>query len=47
MDKGYYINSFYLDVQKKVNLYDKIDFEMLYLEILSGGFICYGEFLNM
>lgn len=46
-DKGYYTNSFHLDVQKKVNPYDKIDFEMSYPEISSGGFICYGEFPNM
>ncbi len=46
-DKGYYTNSFHLDVQKKVNPYDKIDFEMPYPKISSGGFICYGEFPNM
>ncbi|MFA0439536.1 anaerobic ribonucleoside-triphosphate reductase [Vibrio sp. 10N.286.49.C2] len=46
-DKGYYTNSFHLDVQKTVNPYDKIDFEMPYPEISSGGFICYGEFPNM
>ncbi|MCX9531733.1 anaerobic ribonucleoside-triphosphate reductase [Vibrio cholerae] len=46
-DKGYYTNSFHLDVQKKVNPYDKIDFEMPYPEISTGGFICYGEFPNM
>ncbi|WP_105901569.1 anaerobic ribonucleoside-triphosphate reductase [Vibrio gangliei] len=46
-DKGYYTNSFHLDVQKKVTPYDKIDFEMPYPEISSGGFICYGEFPNM
>ncbi len=46
-DKGYYTNSFHLDVQKKVNPYDKIDFEMPYPEISSGGFICYGEIPNM
>ncbi|HFQ5380737.1 TPA: anaerobic ribonucleoside-triphosphate reductase [Vibrio vulnificus] len=46
-DKGYYTNSFHLDVEKKVNPYDKIDFEMPYPEISSGGFICYGEFPNM
>ncbi|EMB50016.1 anaerobic ribonucleoside triphosphate reductase [Vibrio mimicus CAIM 602] len=46
-DKGYYTNSFHLDVQKKVNPYDKIDFEMPYPEVSSGGFICYGEFPNM
>lgn len=46
-DKGYYTNSFHLDVQKKVNPYDKIDFEMAYPIISNGGFICYGEFPNM
>ncbi len=46
-DKGYYTNSFHLDVQKNVNPYDKIDFEMPYPELASGGFICYGEFPNM
>jgi ribonucleoside-triphosphate reductase len=46
-DKGYYTNSFHLDVEKKVNPYDKIDFEMPYPSISSGGFICYGEFPNM
>lgn len=46
-DKGYYTNSFHLDVEKKVTPYDKIDFEMRYPEISSGGFICYGEFPNM
>ncbi|MGF1719308.1 anaerobic ribonucleoside-triphosphate reductase [Vibrio kyushuensis] len=46
-DRGYYTNSFHLDVQKKVNPYDKIDFELSYPHISSGGFICYGEFPNM
>ena len=46
-DKGYYTNSFHLDVEKKVNPYDKIDFETPYPELSSGGFICYGEFPNM
>lgn len=46
-DKGYYTNSFHLDVEKQVNPYDKLDFEMPYPEIASGGFICYGEYPNM
>jgi len=46
-DKGYYTNSFHLDVEKTVNPYDKLDFEMPYPEIASGGFICYGEYPNM
>ncbi len=46
-DKGYYTNSFHLDVEKKVNPYDKIDFEQPYPSIANGGFICYGEYPNM
>ena len=46
-DKGYYTNSFHLDVMKKVTPYDKVDFEMDYPMHASGGFICYGEFPNM
>ncbi|WP_026973576.1 anaerobic ribonucleoside-triphosphate reductase [Aliagarivorans marinus] len=46
-DKGYYTNSFHLDVEKKVTPYDKIDFEMPYPSLSSGGFICYGEYPNM
>ncbi|MFH0226213.1 anaerobic ribonucleoside-triphosphate reductase [Vibrio furnissii] len=46
-DKGYYTNSFHLDVQKKVTPYDKIDFEMNMPKISSGGAIVYSEFPNM
>ncbi len=46
-DKGYYTNSFHLDVQKKVDPYSKIDFEKNYPALSSGGFICYGEYPNM
>ena len=46
-DKGYYTNSFHLDVEKKVNPYDKIDFEAPYPPLSNGGFICYGEFPNV
>lgn len=46
-DKGYYTNSFHLDVEKKVNPYDKIDFEAAYPPVASGGFICYGEYPNL
>lgn len=46
-DKGYYTNSFHLDVQKKVNPYEKLNFEMGYPELANGGFICYGEYPNM
>ncbi|CAH8209186.1 anaerobic ribonucleoside-triphosphate reductase [Vibrio aestuarianus] len=46
-EKGYYTNSFHLDVEKKVNPYDKIDFEQHYPAMANGGFICYGEYPNM
>ena len=46
-EKGYYTNSFHLDVEKKVNPYDKIDFEAPYPKMASGGFICYGEYPNL
>ncbi|RUS66042.1 Anaerobic ribonucleoside-triphosphate reductase [Saezia sanguinis] len=46
-NKGYYTNSFHLDVEKKVDPYDKLDFEAPYPHLASGGFICYGEYPNM
>lgn len=45
--KGYLTNSFHLDVLKKVNPYDKIDFEAQFIPYSAGGHICYGEFPNM
>ncbi len=46
-DKGYYTNSFHLDVEKQVNPYDKLDFESPYPPVSNGGFICYGEYPNL
>ncbi|WP_395755199.1 anaerobic ribonucleoside-triphosphate reductase [Edwardsiella ictaluri] len=46
-DKGYYTNSFHLDVEKQVNPYDKLDFEAPYPPLANGGFICYGEYPNL
>ena len=46
-EKGYYTNSFHLDVNKKVNPYEKMIFEKQFLPSTTGGFICYGEFPNM
>lgn len=46
-EKGYYTNSFHLDVEKKVTPYEKIDFEAPYPKLANGGFICYGEYPNM
>ena len=46
-DKGYYTNSFHLDVSKVVNPYEKIMYEEQYLALASGGHISYGEYPNM
>ena len=46
-DKGYYTNSFHLDVERKTDPYTKILFEEAYPELANGGFICYGEFPNL
>lgn len=46
-DKGYYTNSFHLDVEKRVNPYQKLDFEAPYPPVSDGGFICYGEYPNL
>ncbi len=46
-DKGYYTNSFHLDVEKAASPYDKIDFEAPYPALSDGGFICYGEYPNL
>lgn len=46
-DKGYYTNSFHLDVRHKADPYSKILFEKDYPAIASGGFISYGEFPNL
>ncbi|WP_028449986.1 anaerobic ribonucleoside-triphosphate reductase [Chitinibacter tainanensis] len=46
-DKGYYTNSFHLDVLRKVNPFAKIDFEAGYAEYASGGHITYVELPNM
>ena len=46
-DKGYYTNSFHLDVFKKVSPNDKIDFEAGYPKYATGGFITYCELPDM
>lgn len=46
-DKGYYTNSFHLDVEYATNPYAKLEFEKAYPAIANGGFICYGEYPNI
>lgn len=45
-DKEYYTNSFHYDTRKKINPFEKIDFESEYLPYTSGGFINYVELAN-
>lgn len=46
-DKGYYTNSFHLDVWKKVNPAQKFEFESKYPIYASGGHISYAEYPDM
>lgn len=46
-DKGYYTNSFHLDVYKKTTPHDKLDFESFAPSISSGGHICYTEYPSL
>ena len=41
--KGYYTNSFHLDVEKKTSAHRKLDFESGYAEYATGGHITYCE----
>lgn len=43
-DKGWYTNSFHLDVDRKVTPFEKIDYEHDYHGIATGGHISYVEF---
>lgn len=46
-DKGYYTNSFHLDVLKKVSPFEKFKFETEFHKIASGGHISYAEYPDM
>ncbi|MFT8310069.1 MAG: anaerobic ribonucleoside-triphosphate reductase [Sporolactobacillus sp.] len=46
-DKDYYTNSFHYDVRKKINPFEKIDFEKDYEPYTGGGFIHYCEFPSL
>ena len=43
-DKDYYTNSFHYDVRKSPTPFEKLDFEQVYPEFASGGFIHYCEY---
>ena len=46
-DKGYYTNSYHVDVREKIDAFDKLSFESEFQKISSGGAISYVEIPNM
>ena len=46
-DKGYYTNSYHVDVREKIDAFSKFDFEAAFQVISSGGAISYVEIPNM
>lgn len=46
-DKGYYTNSYHIDVREKIDAFSKFQFESQFQEISSGGAISYVEIPNM
>ncbi len=46
-DKGYYTNSFHVDVREKISVFDKFDFESSFQTLSTGGCISYAEIPNM
>ncbi len=46
-DKGYYTNSYHVDVREKIDAFSKFDFESQFQSISSGGAISYVEIPNM
>jgi ribonucleoside-triphosphate reductase len=46
-DKGYYTNSYHVDVREDIDAFSKFDFESQFQSISSGGSISYVEIPNM
>lgn len=46
-DKGYYTNSYHVDVREKIDAFDKLAFESDFQRISSGGAISYVEIPNI
>lgn len=46
-DKGYYTNSYHVDVRENISVFDKFNFESEFQTISSGGAISYAEIPNM
>lgn len=47
MDKGYYTNSYHVDVREKIDAFSKFKFESQFQTISSGGAISYVEIPNL
>ena len=46
-DKGYYTNSYHVDVREKIDAFEKFEFESQFQNISNGGAISYVEIPNM
>lgn len=46
-DKGYYTNSYHVDVREKIDAFEKLKFESQFQPISTGGCISYVEIPNM
>ncbi|MCQ2464474.1 MAG: anaerobic ribonucleoside-triphosphate reductase [Oscillospiraceae bacterium] len=46
-DKGYYTNSYHVDVREKIDAFEKFEFESQFQKISSGGCISYVEIPNI
>lgn len=46
-DKGYYINSFHVDVREEISAFEKFNFESKFQDKSTGGCISYVEIPNM
>ena len=46
-DKGYYTNSYHVDVREKIDAFSKLSFESEFQTISTGGAISYVEVPNM
>ena len=46
-DKGYYTNSYHVDVREPINVFDKFAFEAEFEDKSTGGCISYAEIPNM
>lgn len=46
-DKGYYTNSYHVDVRENISVFDKFNFEAEFQSLSRGGMISYAEIPNM